>query len=325
MAGLDTGRLSRTDTMGVAAALFEQGRPFLLSAKSDIRNAMCSKWDELLSPGGPLEALLRSVMREELAAFEARQPSQRNLGEAISKNVVAGVKHVVKTTSRTRTVEEMGRTALQNVVCNALDIEGVRQVHGAMLNLRVIANGKDPASQGDGITISFPAHSKKPDTYANREFMKLLQCIMAKVYSNMASIEEDKRPDVFRQKVALLTRHLDRVDDALEAVLRNILNNGRSDARAMFYKLLGFYLRMKDASIEMEHPTATAPALGSGRLSDFFSVVCELQATATGGMPADEAAAPAHEGSTDALSGVHSVVRKACLAVGIGRVGRLKM
>lgn len=80
-------------------------------------------------------------------------------------------------------------------------------MHGAILNIRVIANGKDPASQGDGITISFPAHSKQPDRNPNREFMKLLQCIMAKVYSNMASIDEDKRPDFFRKKVALLTKH----------------------------------------------------------------------------------------------------------------------
>lgn len=122
MAGLDTGCLSRTDTTGIAPALFEQGRLFLLSAKSHVLNAMCYKRVELLSPGGPLEALLRSVMREELAAFEARQPSQTNRGEAISKNVVAGVKHVVKATSMTRTVEEMGRTALQNVVCNALEV-----------------------------------------------------------------------------------------------------------------------------------------------------------------------------------------------------------
>lgn len=184
-----------------------------------------------------------------------------------------------------------------------------------MLNLRVIANGKDPSTKGDGSTISFPCQSKKANTFSTKEFTKLLQCFMTKIYGTMEAMDEGMMPAVFRKKISLLTKHPDRVDDALESVLRNALNNGRSEARALFYCLIAFYFRTEGASMVLEHPSATAPALGTGKLSDYFSALRELRATASGYLPADGEDGQPGEGSTDALAGVHAVVRKACLYV----------
>lgn len=110
-------------------------------------------------------------------------------------------------------MEEMSRTEVHAPVLAAVDVEVIRQVHAPMLNLRLIANGKDVASRGDGSTIGFPARSKKSDTFSSTGFTELLQCVMTKMHGSMAALVEDKRFLVFRKKVTLLTEHPDPVDE----------------------------------------------------------------------------------------------------------------
>lgn len=300
--------LSPNDTAGIVKALFEHAKPLLVDAHNDYLDSVEVKLDEMVAANGPLVALFRAVVREELSAFESRQPSQTVVNESITNGVVAAVKVALKSSPRTRSVEEMSRAEVYAAVLASLDVDSMRQMHASMLNLRVIANGKSAESKGDGITISFPAQRKKCESFSNKEFSKLIQCVMTKIYGSMAALEEDQRPPIFRKKVALLTKHLDRVDDVVEAVLRNAWNNGRSEARALFHRVIAFYLRADGASIALEHPSAPAPAVGSGKNADYFAIVCELQASVTGDLSTDSA-----DGSDDPLMGVHTVTRKACL------------
>lgn len=114
-----------TDTARIAKEIFQHSRPYLLDTQKDILDAVDDGVDEMMREGGPVASIFRTIIREELAAFEARQPSPAVLGENISKTVVEGVKQVVKTTSRARTVDEMGRKKLHAAVLTTIDVDTI--------------------------------------------------------------------------------------------------------------------------------------------------------------------------------------------------------
>lgn len=72
------------------------------------------------------------------------------------------------------------------------------------------------------------------------------------------------------------------MDDLILAAARVALHDGRSEARKRFVRLFAFFMMTDDASIELEHPRASAPAPGAGEAAPYTSVVTTLRASTSG-------------------------------------------
>lgn len=163
----------------------------------------------------------------------------------------------------------------------------IRELLPEVLSRRIISISKDETTLHDVSTIAFPAVSKKRKSYANNEFDKVVKSLVHKLYEQNALKPQDERPNVLRHKELLAVHDMDLVDDLILAAARAALHDGRPEAQKLFVRLFAIFMMTDDASIELEHPRASAPAPGAGEAAPNFSVVTTLRAS-TSGMVGDE-------------------------------------
>lgn len=307
--------LSPTDTAGIARAIFQHAQPELLMAQESILEALGDtmtalldkKFAALVEKDGALAELTRGIIKEEIAAYGERQPKAEDVADGIAQKVSATVVKCIKTTPQIRSADQMGREELNATVAKAVGgFKTFRNLLPGVLNRRISTIDADARKDGgegaeDVLTISFPAASKKNQTYSNTEFDKMIKSLLHALYDQNRLKPVNQRPAVLRRKTKLDVNSIDAVDAALLALGRSALHDGRSEARKLFFKLFAYFFMVPGAAMQLSSKEAPAPALGAGADSAYFAVTQQLRASETGDLLADNSAS------------VHEITRRACL------------
>lgn len=291
-----------SDGVPAAVAPAEDTDVIIDAMRDMVSKVMDEKLAAALDKSGPLAELVRSVCREELAAYGERQPSPQASGSAIAKAVTASVVHVIKTTPQARSVYEMGREELDAAAKKSVSgFKKFRENLPDVLSRRITSIATDDGVPDDVLTIFFPAAARKNRTYSNAEFDKIVMSLLNTLYKLNWLQAKEERPFILQSKQLLDVNALDVLDVALLSLARTALHEGRSEARRLFFQLFAVFFMVPGASTQLEAPDAAVPVLGAGAGSAYFAVAQTIRASSTGVV------------SEEPPASVHTVTRPACL------------
>jgi len=190
----------------------------------------------------------------------------------------------------------------------------IRKVYAEKMCIRMLVLFNLLDASGDVLTPFFPPQAKleSSDPFALKHLERTCLSVVQDLY--LAMHARGNVPDILRGKVRVLSFRLDAVDDAFLIQLRTLFNDGRSAARALFYRFIGFFFMHESpkVTIRLVHPAEPVPDVESAEGSPFFDFETTLVATVNGVV--DAIVTPplppsaAHGASGGSLTAVSSLV-----------------
>ena len=231
---------------------------------------------------------LRAVVRQEVATsslggsnFSAVAAEVVNAAVPAFAAAVPAVRAPEVAWSR-RSEEEI-KLATAKVFPNKL----IRKVYADMLCLRVLALYDLASACGDVLTPFFPPQAKleSSEPFVLAHFNTMCVSVLQGLYKAMCT--RPPVPDILVGKGRVRRSRLDAVDEAFLTQLRTLFNDGRSAARALFYRFIGFFFMHTSpkVTIRLVSPSAPVPDLQQAEGSPFFEIETTLVATRNGVVP----------------------------------------
>jgi len=231
---------------------------------------------------------LRAVVRQEVATsslggsnFTAVAAEVVNAAVPAFAAAVPAVRAPEVAWSR-RSEEEI-KLATAKVFPNKL----IRKVYADMLCLRVLALYDLASACGDVLTPFFPPQAKleSSEPFVLAHFNTMCVSVLQGLYKAMCT--RAPVPDILVGKGRVRRSRLDAVDEAFLTQLRTLFNDGRSAARALFYRFIGFFFMHTSpkVTIRLVSPSAPVPDLQQAEGSPFFEIETTLVATRNGVVP----------------------------------------
>ncbi|OSX70604.1 hypothetical protein BU14_0711s0001, partial [Porphyra umbilicalis] len=160
----------------------------------------------------------------------------------------------------------------------------IRKVYAEKMCIRMLVLFNLLDASGDVLTPFFPPQAKleSSDPFALKHLERTCLSVVQDLY--LAMHARGNVPDILRGKVRVLSFRLDAVDDAFLIQLRTLFNDGRSAARALFYRFIGFFFMHESpkVTIRLVHPAEPVPDVESAEGSPFFDFETTLVATVNG-------------------------------------------
>jgi len=228
---------------------------------------------------------LRAVMREELASAAPPAANVSTVATEVVNAAVPAFAAAVPVANVPRVEWALrGEDEIKLGTTKVFPNKLIRKVFAEKMCIRMLVLFNLVDSCGDVLTLFFPPQSKadSSDPFVLKHFDTFCLSVLQGLYKAMHA--RGSVPDVLSGRGRVFSSRLDAVDEAFLNQLRTIFNDGRSAARALFYRMIAFFFMQASpkVSIRLVNAGVPVPDVADADGSPFFEIETSLVATADG-------------------------------------------